>query len=298
MYDRITVPLDGSPFSEQALPLAASIARHAGAELHAVQVHGGDIPVEFVVGLPSFDWVDDQVRDQERQYLDRVAERLTANGLRVRASLLEGKPSEAIVDYITDEAIDLVVMSTHGRSLPSRAWLGSVADRLVRSAPAPLLLIRTAEDDAADQPIEQFRHILVPLDGSELAERVIEHAAALATLFGARCTLFAAVPPQFEVGAHVFYLDAQEREHASANAEEYLARIAEQLRASVPETDTRAVVHALPATAIVDAAAEVGADLIAMATHGRGGISRLVLGSTADKVLRSTETPLFLHRPE
>jgi nucleotide-binding universal stress UspA family protein len=174
-----------------------------------------------------------------------------------------------------------------------------MADRLVRAAPVPLLLIRSSESDASSKLNDRdlFHHILVPLDGSRLAETALDHALAMATLAGARCTLFAAVPPQFDVGGHVFHLGEEEQQRALEKAEIYLKEVARRVSNRGPVIDTRVVIHPHAAPAILEASRELGADLITMATRGRGGVSRLVLGSTADKVLRGADVPLLLHRP-
>src|SRR5688500_16609867 len=141
MLERILLPLDGSLFSEQALHVAARIAWRANAELHLVKVR------PLATGLLSADPQAAAATLQresagDREYLERVAARLRAPGRRVHTNVLTGTPTIALSGYVTDTQIDLVVMTTHGRGGLSRAWLGSVADRLVRTTSVPVLLLR------------------------------------------------------------------------------------------------------------------------------------------------------------
>jgi nucleotide-binding universal stress UspA family protein len=176
----------------------------------------------------------------------------------------------------------------------ARFWLGSVTDALVRQVNAPLLLLRP------DTPPPVVRQILIPLDGSALAERAIEPALALGATLQAEYTLLRIVEPITDAqSAPVLYdLDAARSQPHLAEAHAYLDDLARRLRAA------GATVHGLlsvawkPASAIIEAARERQADLIAMATHGRSGLKRLLLGSVADKVLRGSELPLLLIRPE
>src|SRR5690554_2993968 len=203
MYRNIMVPLDGSPFGEQALPVAIALARRSAARLHVVHVRTSAArPVRGRAGIRC---------DPERDYLNAMAERASEElGESVSFALLadtiagisySNPPRRAIADvletYVREHGIDLVVMTTHGRGGLSRAWLGSVADSFIRQATAPVLLIRPEKDPApmAASTAGRIRHILIPLDGSEAAEAVIGPAVQLGTLTGARYSLFRVVSP-------------------------------------------------------------------------------------------------------
>jgi nucleotide-binding universal stress UspA family protein len=202
--------------------------------------------------------------------------------------------------------VDLVVLTTHGRGPLGRFWLGSVADALVRRLPVPALLVRPQEGAPA---AEAVRHILVPLDGSPLAEQILEPAAALAELTGAAVTLLRVVGPVPPPGAEVpdglieeavqqlLEKTAELQERVNAGASQGLETAAARLRERGLVVQTRVAVADAPAPAILDAAREVGADLIALATHGRRGLKRLLLGSVADKVVRGGTLPVLLLRP-
>lgn len=302
MFQTILVPLDGSTFSEHALPVALDMARRSGARLHLVQVHEPLAAQVYPDGLPVYDdrW-DGAVRAQTEEYLRSVAHRcMERAGVRPVTELLDGPVSSAISTYAAELGAELVVMTTHGRGGISRAWVGSVADALVRRSPVPVLLIRPKAHEVDWTATATARHILIPLDGSELAEGIFEPALRLAQLVGARHTLLRVVLPVPFFSGQLGGVPAfdengavQSRDTASA----YLNRVAEPLRARGADVAVDTMIHTVPALGILDYAAANAVDMIAMATHGRGGWSRVALGSVADKVMRGTMMPVMLYRP-
>jgi nucleotide-binding universal stress UspA family protein len=180
-------------------------------------------------------------------------------------------------------------MTTHGRGPVSRFFLGSVADELLRRSPVPLLLTRSHERAPALIPEPVLRNVLIPLDGSALAEQVLGPALDLARLMASRCTLLRVVeagpPPHGRT------------EQAVAEAGAYLEHLAGWVREPALPVEARVVVAPHAAAAIIQEAQAQGSDLIALATHGRGGVRRMLLGSVADKVIRATTTPVLVYRP-
>lgn len=301
MPKKILVPLDGSTFSEHALPVAAKLAREAGAELYLIQVHETAIGGIYPNGVPAFDtrW-NAELRLQEQEYLRAAAGRCMAReGVSARTDLLDGVAPVAIARFATELDIDLIVMTTHGRGGISRAWIGSVADALVRRGGAPVMLIRPHHDELVWDAAAPMHNVLIPLDGSELSETILEHAIAIGELTHATYTLLRVVlpVPYFAptVTAAPFFVDAMTPETAE-QATAYLERVAGTLRARGFHVGTATVVHSMPAAAILDYAATHAIDSIAMATHGRGGWSRLALGSVADSVMRGSLLPILLYR--
>jgi nucleotide-binding universal stress UspA family protein len=192
------------------------------------------------------------------------------------------------------------VMTTHGRGGISRAWVGSTADALVRRAAVPILLIRPKEQAVDWNSSAAPRHILIPLDGSELSESVVAPAVALGSLTGARYTLLRVVLPiPFVMAptATVPVFDEAGARRSQADADLYLERTAARMRADGADVSVDAVIHTTPALGVLDYAATHGVDTIAMATRGRGGWSRVALGSVADKVMRGSLMPTLLYRP-
>jgi nucleotide-binding universal stress UspA family protein len=304
MYRSLLVPLDGSTFAEHALPLALGIARRAGATLRVARVH---VPFTsmYADSMSPFAYeAEAAVMGQERAYLDGVVKRLAAVWpAPVQSALLEGPAvAEVLNGHATRNGVDLIVMTTHGRGPLTRFWLGSVADKLVRRAAVPLLLVRPHEGvpDLAQEPV--LRHVLIPLDGSELAEQVLEPAMTLGTLMQADYSLLRVYGPLIETQLDPFSYGAvggfePPPDELKAAAQTYLEQVAERLRAKGLHVRTHAVFGQRAAVAILQEAQALGVDLIALESHGRGGLDRLLLGSVADKVVRGATLAVLVQRP-
>lgn len=210
---------------------------------------------------------------------------------------------------MVEKQVDLVVMTTHARGPVARLWLGSVADQLIRELLRPVLLVRPVEAKADLTMEVRLAHFLLRLDGTPLAEQILEPAAALGELMGAEYTLLRVVrpvapvhyPPDGAVGGPLpegilRQLRRVETE-SRRQAQEYLDDVAQRLRGRLLRVRTKLVDETQPAVAVIEAAHQLAADVIAMQTHGRRGLSRLFLGSVADKVLRGAGVPLLLQRP-
>jgi nucleotide-binding universal stress UspA family protein len=286
----ILVPVDGSAFGEAAVAAGSVLARRLGAVLHVVHVH---VPSTLLT-LPQYDHrLEIGLREQEARYLASLGERAAATGIPgIRTELLDGPVVPALEAYAVRAGIDLIVMSTHGRGGVVRAWLGSVADGLVRRATVPVLLVQP-ERAPADLGTPPTR-VLVPLDGSPLAEEVLPHALRVLGA-GAEVVLCRIVPPPVVLGAtaSIEHLPPPPVDEAEA----YLLGVATRLRAQGVAVAVRSQVAPHPGRAVLALAEEAAVDVIAMATHGRGGFSRLLLGSVADKVLRGARVPILLCRP-
>lgn len=294
MCRSILVPLDGSAFSEHALPLALSVARRSGAQLYLAHVLSGR------GGLT--DAAERATAASRTAYLERVAQQIEKQSVRAPiTSILTGPVAETLLEYARSVKCDLIVLTTHGRGALSRLWLGSVADVIVRRAPVPVILVRphqpTVTFDAKDSR-RSLRRILIPLDGSPLAEAIIEHGVHLGRIMDAEYTLLRVVDPT-ALGLSVHderVAESPALQPLRERAQTYLERQAEELRNLGLQVETVVVVGE-PAASILDYARAHSIDLIAMATHGRGGFSLLLLGSVADKVLRGSSLPLLLYSP-
>lgn len=299
MFTSILVPLDGSAFAERGLPIAVALARRSQARIELVHV---DNPHIYPSGVPMPDpRLDNELRTGVHHALDVLAGQLAArNASEIRVTCLEGPVARTLEHYITSRGPDLVVMSTHGEGGLSRLWLGSVADHLVRHSSVPILLVRPGATGAAhDEPL--FGHILVPLDGSKLAERALEHAVTLATPGATAFTLLQVVvpvsvapQPYTSTGVAINGENMDQRVH---DVEIYLERLRGELAENGFDAAIKAIAHWSVAASILEYAGEHAVDLIAVATHGRGGVARLLLGSVADKILRGAQTPLLIYHP-
>jgi nucleotide-binding universal stress UspA family protein len=310
MYRSILVPLDGSAFGEHALPLALSIARRAGAEVQLLHVHSPLVSI-YPEGAFAVDTqLDHELKRRQQTYLEGVAQRLKGLAdLRVHPVVLEGAIAPTIRATAESTGAGLVVMTTHGRGALARVWLGSVADHLIRDLPMPLLLVRPGESAAEFTPEPVLKHLLLPLDGSPLAEQMLEPAVALGSLMDATYTLLRVIRPVIPGpeapdyagvrlwAEHLIAQMAKLEAEARKEAEAYLEAVAGRLRARSLRVQTRVAVEDQPAAAILHEAVPPAADAVALATHGRRGLARLFLGSAADKVIRGASVPVLVHRP-
>jgi len=310
MLRSILVPLDGSPFGEQALPLALGIARRAGATLKLLHVQVPFVALPPEAGVYLGPPIEEEIERRQRAYLDGVARRIAVDSsVAVSTAILEGEVAPMVREHAAQEGIDLVVMSTHGRGPLARFWLGSVADELVRDLAIPLLLVRP-HDEAADFRRDAMpHHILLPLDGTAVAEQIIPTALELGKLMDADYTLFRVINPVMPTS---YYMEGsglaqmaetmldeieQIQTQLRQEAQTYLDGVAGRLREQALRVQTRVVVDAQPASAILKASAALGNGLIALETHGRRGLERMFLGSVADKVVRGASLPILVRHP-
>ena len=302
MYHSVLVPLDGSSFGEQALPVALRIADQAEIPLQVVHVHVPLAPVyaDTMVGVEST--LDPNRREREEAYLSGVKQRLAARSpVQVHSALIEGPAPEALREYAQSKGVDLVVMTTHGRGPLSRFWLGSIADQFVRATPIPTLLVRPQVEPPDFAKGQIPRHFLIALDGTPLAEEILVPVVALGRLMKADYTLIRVVEPLLFIGQGPIDYgprlpDEQCLKEQRDEAQIYLDRIAGPMRGQGLQVRTRVAAANHVAAAILDEAYNQAMDLIALQTHGRRGLARLLLGSVADKVVRGSSLPVFLCR--
>ncbi len=302
MYRTILVPLDGSAFAEQALPVASELAARSKATLHLVLVHQAATvlagPGEPVVLDPA---IDERLRREELGYLASMKQLVSKQGpVTIVEALLEGPVAPAVAEYAAAQHADLVVMTTHGRGVFSRFWLGSVADRLVRQLEQPMLLIRPQALHGAPPP-SAIHRLCVPLDGSTLSEAMIEPTLALAETLGAGLTLLRVVerlaPVWLPTPGVVPAPDTDQVPHRQLEAQRYLNAIADRLRLKGVPVETAVEVAPEPVSGIQQFVEREGMDLVAIATHGHGGPVRFLLGSVADKLVRGASVPVLVWRP-
>jgi nucleotide-binding universal stress UspA family protein len=311
MYRKILVPLDGSTFAEHALPLALGLARRSGAEIHLATV-STPLAAAYLEGVyvGNAD-LEEEMAAQQRAYQESTLARLRERiDVPLTGEVKYGEVASTLCELAASGEFDLLVMATHARSPFGRFWLGSVADEMIRHGTLPMLLVRPGEDAPNLDEEPDLGRVVLPLDGTELAEQILEPAVALAGLMpGAEIVLVRAIRPVMPVdvtpemlglGSEVEHVLCQMEElqgqiHREADA--YLAGVARRLEARGLKVRTQVVVEEKPAEAILHEAEDEHAGLIALETHGRGGLSRLFRGSVTDKVVRGAHVPILVHRP-
>ena len=295
MYKRILVPLDGSKVAEQALPYARYLAGKLKIPvdlLGAVDLVGitSSIKTEKALNLDAF--ISDNVRRSEI-YLETVSK--TLPGVTVGGIVRKGKPEEVVIEKAAGDGDTLIAMATHGRSGIDRWLLGSVAEKVLRGTTNPLLLVRATEHEKSDGE-NTVQRIIVPLDGSPLAEKVLPHVIALAKEMACKTMLVRAYDLSQVISTFEGYIpdwNALQKE-AMGEAVSYLdGKVRELKGQGLSEVSSRAA-EKEPAQEIIDLAAEEPNSLIAMCTHGRSGVQRWVLGSVTEKVVRHSNSPVLV----
>jgi len=291
MFEKILVPLDGSRLAEVALPYAEAFAKDFNSDV--TLLHVVDIGEAYDGALGRARELHQQVKAMGTEYLHGIKERLDERGIRARPDIHEGRAAEGIIDYSERHEIGLIIMSTHGQSGNGVVGYGSVADKVLRGSQVPLLLIRAPE---GREPF--IRRILVPLDGSPLAEEALRYAAEVAERFNAELITLRIIPVAEEAflspESYIFLRGLEEEIEASAK--EYLEIVTQPLNQKGVRC-RNVTLRGYPATQITDYASLQQVDLTIISTHGRSGVGRWAYGSVADKVLRSSGTPVLVIRP-
>lgn len=287
----ILVPLDGSGFAEQALPSAEALCLAYNARLLLLSVPQAR---QLIRSIPLYGKLPEPgtpIWDTQESYLAQVAERVSTLGIRVDTLIQTGPVTDAINKLIKERGVDMVVLSTRGRSGLQRMVLGSVATQVIQRVTRPVLLVRPIEGAKPEMP--EFKKLLVTLDGSEFAERVLPYVRA-STNFESVVLLLAVpqVPRAERYGAVVEEIQ-QLREQAEQEAGEYLECVAAALQEDGIEAHVL-VCGSRPADTIISVAEEEDVDVVMLATHGRGELDRLFLGSVADRIVQNTQCPVFL----
>jgi nucleotide-binding universal stress UspA family protein len=300
MYNVIMVPTDGSGFDREAIRVALRLAEKSEAKVRLVRVLAVGSLFGMAAAAEGTAIAAEVVRSERDRALSELyalaAECRTTANADITVDLLAGPVADVLEDYAKHHEVDLIVISTHGRSGISRMSLGSVTDSLIRHTSIPVLVVKPPTSYLNPRAGDEFKRVVVPLDGSTLAEQILPRVTQLASLDEAEITLLHILTTQSypENGADP---DATWWDKKSP-AQEYLFRIAKKLRRSGALVRTDIVVSENVADAIGEFAARDSADLIAIATHGRGGVARMLRGSVADAVMHSGKASMLVFKPE
>jgi nucleotide-binding universal stress UspA family protein len=297
MYTRLLIPLDGSKTAEAALPYGRTLARTL------------KIPVELL-GVVDTSVLDNRVfRDSgdsetiiaesirsSEEYLNRIVKTFPDDN--VSCIVETGRAEDVIIEKAGSDAT-LTAMATHGRSGIDRLLMGSVAEKVLRSAINPLILIRASEE-AKSEGLALLKSVIVPLDGSELAETVLSPVAQLANALKLEVILLRAyqIPMNTYAGMEDSYPIDYEKISAALKeeAQSYLERKVAELKLNGIEKLSFVIAEGSGASEIVALGRRTPDNLIAMCTHGRSGIKRWVLGSVTEKVVRLCGDPVLIVR--
>lgn len=323
MFERILVPLDGSPRAERALIVAARLARANNSTITLVRTvpEPIDYAAHMALSAAALQSEIDTDLTLARRYLDQVAHLAVLEDIPVERQTLVGSVANTILSVAESASSDLIVICSHGYTGITRWALGSVAEKVARHAPMPVLILREGGPIPANSPLDATQPFcaLVPLDGSVLAKAALEPAAelmaALAAPAKARLHLMRVVASP---ATSTKDLEREEREQRLQRAKMYLETTVQHIREGFVapavkrlgltlswsvaiDTDVAGAIlqTAVDGEAITGAGIFGACDLIAIATHGRGGLQRWVLGSVAERILHASRRPvLIVHPPE
>jgi len=306
MFKQILFPLDGSSRAEQALPVAARLARASSGSIVLMQV--ANFPIDYGGGYTQAPLLTEQVIETELDnvdnYLKKVATSEALAGISIKTEAMFGQPLQDILSVVESRRVDLIVICSHGRTGLQRWALGSVAQALAHQSPVPILVLREGGQVLAISS-EAITHpvcALVALDGSPFAETALIPAG----------NLVAALAAPNEGVLHLAHVITRVGDETQQAAKTYIAGVTEQLQQRLKNLNLTITWSLLRdrdvAGSIVDMAEHAagkattdqvyGCDLIAMSTHGRGGLERLMMGSVTERVLHSTKLPMLIVRPQ
>jgi nucleotide-binding universal stress UspA family protein len=300
MFKRILVPLDGSTLGERALAPALALAEAVAGE---GEVKLLCVPLPQPMNIERYSggyslWWPEQARDRAccegESYLEAKREMWSRPRVAIQTEVIEGDAASIILDVARDWRAELIALSPHGYSGLTRWVLGSVAEKVLRAAGCPVLLVRS---------VRPLQTVLIPLDGSALAEQALAPGMEVARLMGAQVRLLTAtqamaMPVAGLRGTEWMAQDVVEQltYDNSEEASRYLEHVKRRYRNSglVIKTD---VIEGVAAYAILEYVAAEPVDLIVMATHGRSGLRRWAFGSVTEKVLRGSDVSMLTIRP-
>jgi nucleotide-binding universal stress UspA family protein len=299
MYSKILVPLDGSKTAEKVLPYARYLAEKFKVPVELLAVV--DV-VEIASHMTSekvhsLDTIIENVVRYSTTYVRGVATTIAATD--VRCSVEKGRAEEKIIEKAANDKTMLIIMATHGRSGLNRFLLGSIAEKVLRGTVNPLLLIRAAGDEKSAGEA-MLKSIIVPLDGSQLAEAVLPIVTEMANKLDLEIELFRTYHLPYNVysGDEGLYAVNYEELLAGVRDEavEYLEKKAAELKRLGAAKVTCVTEEGLAADEIISLGRKTPDSLIAMSSHGRSGVRRWVLGSVTEMVVRHSGDPVLVIR--
>ncbi len=307
MYKKVLVPLDGSELAETVFTYAKELAGRMGLELIFLHVCAPDERELLPMRRAYVEHAADVAKCEAEELQEKDGVKPACEVVPAQAEVAVGYPADEILRYAEAHKADLILMATHGRSGIRRWAMGSVADKVLRTSKIPVWLVRAEVPEEVVRDKLTTRRILVPLDGSKLAESVLPHVETLAKQRGigpVEVTLLRVCKPSIisfdyeESGMPRSRKKQADKELADCKrtSERYFTRVKRRLEQAGAKVQS-VVLEGEPADEIIEYADSNHFNLIVMASHGRSGISRWAYGSVASKVLTGVSSPIFLVRP-
>ncbi len=302
-FKKIFLATDFSECGKHAQRYAFALAKRFGAEVHIG--HVVDTAYPSYAGVYGFgagvDLHIDEIKKHAQERLDSVSDAARDEGLKADPHLLSGRPPEEIVDKALSTGCDLIVIGTHGRSGFDHFLFGSTCERVVRYSAVPVLAVKSPEKEFVDQKgAVEIGRVLCPCDLSETSEQAIPLAADVCRMFDAELFLLHVIDSRIEYP--MLMPEAQSPMGAqlptSAQLHDHAVTRLEELAGKAPDVSSQTeVVTGVPHRAINEYAKEKNVDLVVMTTHGRRGVPLALIGSTAEKIVRTLPVPVLTVRP-
>lgn len=316
MFTKALVPLDGTEISEGIIPFITQLAR--GLEMGVVLATAVQLDARLITYLDRMadnlaepvtgrdpgdrpaasDQLKASLAREIKGRLDELAGKMALEGIPTETTVEFGKVSDTIIRMARNSECDLIAMSTRGRSTLASGILGSVAYNVIHESPVPVLVITPERAKLHWDTDYSISRVIVPLDGSEFAETALPYATSLSRKMDMGITLVQVLSQdEFIYGTGYISGEALRRalEEIRAEARKYLTGVSGRLRQEGLDVSVETV-HGNPASAITEMARATDHDMIALSTHGRSGISRLLLGSVAEAVIRESGDPVLIVR--
>jgi len=293
MFDKILVPLDGSELAEVTLWYAEGLAGRMRSAITLLFV----LSPEDLTSQYMYDCYLKELVKRTRANAEKRGDGKKEDEIKVDYEILKGDPAEEILDYANKARINLIIMSTQGRSGVRRWALGNVANKVLRATGKPVLLIR-AKGAKPDVYRGRLDKVLVPVDGSKESESILRYIAYMAATLNLEVTLFHVWVRESE--DIPLTIEGVERlNKVKKHREGYLKRIEARLKHEGVNVNSvfKEILTGGAAEEIIKLAEEGDFSMVAMSTHGRSGVGRWIFGSNAEKVLEEGSTPLLLVRP-
>ena len=301
MFKVIMAPTDGSDLERPAIALAVRLAKRFEAELHLVRVETPPVAVDPASSPGVLEITEETVAEARQARLGKLealgAECRALGEIRVITAFEHGIVAPTLMDYAKRVNADLIVIASHARGGLKRLTLGSVTDFLIRRSDTPVLVVKPSASMTDGDPAYTLNRVLVPLDGSAVAEQILPLVASFAARLHATVSLVYVLTPLTYAQKQIMQpgLPWWDEDIATANA--YLTEVASRLMAEGLTVGKEVVLSENIPSAILDYSLRMRADLIAIATNGRGGVSRLLFGGVADEVTRTSPTSLLVFHP-
>jgi nucleotide-binding universal stress UspA family protein len=285
--NKILVPLDGSSLSEEILDHIEYFAKRSNAEIILFRVVPFFWPEEFL----HVRKMGDELDNEACQYLYAMNANLEKRGIEGEVYVDEGHIPETICDFAREKEIDLIAMSSHGLGGLRRWCMGSVTDKVMRVSPVPVLVYRNTGKEVTSS---HYKNILIPIDGSAFSENIFSQARYLVKLLNAKVWFLYVIDLNLMKGFTTLSILKQE-ERLIDTVRDYFPDLEKRLKEAQVNYEI-VIKKGCPAEEICAFAEGNNNDLIAMCTHGRGGLGRWAMGSVANKVLQISSTPVLLTR--